>query len=292
MPVISAGGAADHPSGAEVAWQRSSLARSFASAERLVRASDAGATLAVDCGEITAFIASVNDLHALRTVAADALRPELLMDESGRDVYARISGVLTVIDRVIALFGEESVVRLALRPGSFDTRLVREAVRDLAVLGLVTDGVVIAPMAKKRGREEVSSLRQSLQTDGLDVRVWRARTMRVAPKGAAAFDRLGRVLPVTSVGEARGAGAGEYIGTCAATGLDSADLRVGTHGEFLVLSTPSVQRLLPLPSTLVRCRPVDAGVDAQGVHVHFVADPALWPESISPGTTASGGAGA
>lgn len=246
----------------------------------------------VDCGEIAAFISSMNDLYALRLVAADALRPELLMDESGREVHARISAVLTVVDRVIALFSEESAVRLALRPGSFDAGLVHDAARDLAVLGLVTDGVVIAPMAKKRGREAVRSLRQALQADGLDVRVWRAGTMRVAPKGAAAFDRLGHGQAVTSVLELPGAGAGHYLGSCAATGLDSADLRVGILGEFLVLSTPCVQRLLPLPSTLVRCTPVDAGVDAQGVHVHFVADPALWPESIYPGTAALGGASA
>lgn len=257
-----------------------------------MRICDAGAPVAVDCGEIAAFISSVNDLRALREVGAHGLRPELLMDESGRAVHARISAVLTVIDRAIALLGEDSVVRLALRPGSFGSGLVREATRDLAVLGLVADGFVIAPMAKKRGREVVRSLRRSLQADGLDVRVWRARTMRAAPKDASVFDRLGQVRPVTSVRESRGAGAGEYLGTCAATGLDSADLRVGTHGEFLVLSTPSVQRLLPLPSTLVRCTPVDAGVDAQGVHVHFVADPALWPESIYPGTAELGGAGA
>ncbi len=79
------------------------------------------------------------------------------------------------------------------------------------------------------------------------------------------------------------------MGEVVASGLDAAELRVGVLTEQLVLATPRVRRVLPLPSTLVRCAASDAGVDETGVHVHFSVEPSLWPESFTAEMGSSGG---
>lgn len=282
LRVVQSDGVGHHASAAATAWQGSSLVRAFAAAKRVVRACDAGEPVVVDCGDLASFVSSVNDVHVLRHVAAGALRPELLMDEAGRDIHARVSTMLQIIDAFTSLVAQEGALRLAVRPESVTPPTLVDVLRDLSVVGLHVDGVVIAPVGKKRGRAEVRVLRRVLDEQAADIRVWRASRMRAAPKSAGTLDRLGSGQAVTTVLEYAGAQVGEYVGTCAAHFLDSADMRVGVQGEFLVLATSNVQRLLPLPSTLLRCRPVDAGVDAGGVHVHFRADASLWPESIYP----------
>ncbi len=187
------------------------------------------------------------------------------------------------LDLLFARLGDDAVVRLAMRPGMFPSGQLADLALDLSVLGLVLDGVVIAPATKERGKRQVARCRGELKAAALDARVWRASTMRAAPKGCDADGRLGLGRGVTRVTESPGRRAGEYAGACAGQGLDSPGLRIGTCAEYLVLATPRVRRLLALPSTLVRCTPVSAGVDSTGAHVHFTAAASLWPETLYPG---------
>lgn len=261
-----------------------SLARSLARAIRLGAALVEGGVLdgksvVLDCGEATAFASDLNDLHAMHRLATEVLRPELLMDDSGRAAHARVSHVIEVLDALFLSLSQRAVMRCAVRPGSWMKKDVGCVVLDLALLGIAVDGVAIAPAKKPIGVAERDEFARELADLSSLARVWRSGSLRAAPKGHRVDEFFVKDRGVSGVREAAGGSPGEYIGTCDARGVNSAELRVGVDGEYLVIASPRVRRWLPLPSTLVRCSPISAGVDEFGIHAHFVANPSLWPES-------------
>lgn len=260
-----------------------SLSRSLTRAMRLGAALVAGGvpdgqSAVIDCGEATAFASDLNDLHAIHRFATEVLRPELLMDTSGRAAHARISHVIKVLDELFLAVSHQGIMRCAVRPGSWLKMDLGRVVLDLAIVGIAVDGVAIAPAKKPIGVAEKNTFVRELADLGSRARVWRSGSLRAAPKGHRVDEFLSKDKGVSGVAEAAGGSSGEYIGTCDVSGVDSAELRVGIDGEFMVIASPRVRRWLPLPSTLVRCSPVSAGVDARGIHAHFVVNPALWPE--------------
>jgi hypothetical protein len=280
LALLDALGVVESAAAVTESWTSTSVVRSISQTLRIKDLTGEFSAVVIDCGEITQFLDDVNDVRALREVAKQALRPELLMDSVGRDLHAEISGAVEALDTVLESFTSESVVRLAVRSGSYPSGEISEVALDCAVLGLHLDYVVVVPAKKKMGKAEVRRLLSDLAQSRSDIRVVHAEDMKAGPSGQQIEHRCSEGVAVGFVRESAEGNRGQYLGEVLASGLNSAELRVGVLDENLVLATPRVRRVLPLPSTLVRCTPIDAGVDATGVHIHFAAEPSLWPESL------------
>jgi len=289
LALLEATGTQAHTAGSSQAWSVTSVAKSLDRALLICGALDQDSAFVIDCGEISQFLDDVNDVRALRAIAQQAMRPELLMDVAGRQLHAQISAAIQALDGLFETLGTQAVLRLAVRPGSYPSGEISEIALDCAVQGLVLDCVVVAPAGKKIGTSEVLNFKGDLSEARPDIPVVRAEEMRAGPKGQQVQERCTEGVALGSVREIAGVNRGQYIGEVLASGLDSAELRVGVLDENLVLATPRVRRVLPLPSTLVRCAPIDAGVDATGVHLHFSFEPSLWPESLAAQTGLSAG---
>jgi hypothetical protein len=289
LALLEATGAQAHAAGSAQAWSVTSVAKSLDRALLIWSALDQDSSFVIDCGEVSQFLDDVNDVRALREIAQQAMRPELLMDVAGRQLHAQLSAAIQAVDGLFETLGTQAVLRLAVRPGSYPSGEISEIALDCAVQGIVLDCVVVAPAEKKIGKSEARRLLSEFSRSSSDIHVVHAREMKAGPKGQQVQQRCTEGVAIESVREIAGVNRGQYIGEVLASGLDSAELRVGVLDENLVLATPRVRRVLPLPSTLVRCAPIDAGVDATGVHIHFSVEPSLWPESLAAQTGLSAG---
>ncbi len=281
LALLNALGVSDAAVAVAEAWSSTSIVRSVIHALATWNSLDAESRFVIDCGEISKFLAELNDVRALREIALHAMRPELLMDDAGRHLHAQLSGSIQALEALFESLTTQAVVRVAVRPGSFAVGEISRIALDCAVLGLVLDCVVVAPAGKKIGTSEVLRFKGDLSEARPDIPVVRAEEMRAGPKGHLVHERCTDALAVGSVREHPGPDSGTYVGEVLASGLDSAELRVGVLHEHLVLATPRVRRVLPLPSTLVRCTPRDAGVDEAGAHINFSVEPSLWPEAFA-----------
>jgi hypothetical protein len=289
LALLEASGAQTHAAGPAQAWSVTAVAKSLDRALLICDALEEESAFVLDCGEISQFIDDVNDARAIREIAQHAMRPELLMDDAGRQLHAQLSAITQALDGLFETISSQAVLRLAVRPGTYPSGKISEIALDCAVLGLVLDCVVVAPAEKKIGKSEVRRFLSELAESCPDVQVVRAFEMKAGPKGQQVEQRCTQGTAIGSVREIAGVNRGQYIGEVLASGLNSAELRVGVLDENLVLATPRVRRVFPLPSTLVRCAPIDAGVDATGVHIHFSVEPSLWPESFATETELSAG---
>ena len=289
LKLLEASGAQTHTAGSAEAWSSTSVAKSLDRALLICGAIDEDSAFVIDGGEISQFLDDVSDVRALREIAQHAMRPELLMDDAGRQLHAQLSAMTQALDGLFESLSTQAVLRLAVRPGSYPSGEISEIALDCAVLGLILDCVVVAPVEKKIGKPEVRRFLSELAESSPDIHVVRASEMKTGPKGHPVQQRCTEGAAIGSVREIAGVNRGQYIGEVLASGLDSAELRVGVLDENLVLATPRVRRVLLLPSTLIRCAPIDAGVDATGVHLHFSFEPSLWPESLAAQTGLSAG---
>jgi hypothetical protein len=289
LALLEAAGAQAHSTGSAQAWSVTAVAKSLDRALLICGALDQDSTFVIDCGEIAQFLDDVNDVRALREIAQQAMRPELLMDVAGRKLQAQLSAAIQALDGLFETLSTQAVVRLAVRPGSYPSGEISEIALDCSVLGLILDCVVVAPAEKKIGKSEARRFLSQFSESSSDIQVVHAAEMKAGPKGQQVQQRCTEGAAIGSVREIAGVNRGQYIGEVLASGLDSAELRVGVLDENLVLASPRVRRVLPLPSTLVRCAPIDAGVDATGVHIHFSVEPSLWPESLAAETELSVG---
>jgi hypothetical protein len=252
LALLDASGAQTHTTGSAEAWSVTAVALSLKRALLICEALDTDSAFVIDCGEISAFLADLNDVRALREIAPHAVRPELLMDVAGRQLHAQLSDAIQVLDGLFETLSTQAVVRLAVRPGSYPSGEISGIALDCAVLGVVLDCVVVASAEKKMGKSEVRRFLRELHESSPDIQVVRAAGMKAGPKGAQVQQRCFEGSAIGSVQELAGVNRGHYLGEVLASGLNSAELRVGVLDENLVLATPRVRRAPALPRWPVR----------------------------------------
>ena len=252
----------------------------------------------VDCGSLREAQVLAEFPTVVGRLLAAALTPSMAMrstspTEPGETAGAGFDVVAGFVERVLTfarlLESRRTTMRLVTVPEAAPLERTLRAQAVFALLGIQVEAIIVNRFGRKSeglGQEVVAEQRTQLdraEQGSAGAWVWKSTTsLRPVPKDRSVVGPLGGGGELRS-GELEPRVEDEAFSlTLPLVGAAAAEARVGRCRDDLVVEFAGVQRWLPLPAVLRRCRAVTATRSSEGLVVSFVPDASLWRSTPEP----------